>query len=163
MLPLPPRLGAFDSDRNGVSIVEILFVILALSILASIALPDVQNGLSRTSVNNSAATFNSRVGLARSSAVRMGSARLIVDTLANRYWVEADTSGAGDFSLVSTAVDLSDDRVNMQADFAALCFDGRGLGSSVSSGCASGPSTIVFSRGSFVDSVRVTSIGKVLR
>lgn len=149
-------------NRLGYSLVEVVFATLLTSILAGVAIPPVQTALSQYSVMSATSSFRAKISLARSTAVRMGGARLRVDTSRDRLWVEADTSGSGSYSAVGTPVDFTDQAVEVITHDTLFCFDARGIATS-GTGCASGTATVIFARGAYADTVWVTPLGKVLR
>jgi hypothetical protein len=104
--------------------------------------------------------------LARATAMRLGRlARLRVDTVAGRFWVEADTSGSGQVGQVGAAHELALHGVKMSATATQLCFNAQGLSTSGPS-CQTGVAKMIFrpkNGGSDVVAVQITAIGKVRR
>jgi hypothetical protein len=110
--------------------------------------------------------------LARTTAVRYGrDAELRVDTATKKFWVQVDTSAhlTGIKDTIGVVQNLSQSKIGMSLALggtgqssAIICFDVRGLRSSRSP-CQSGAAVVVFQLASRVDTVQVTTLGKVIR
>jgi len=150
---------------TGFSLAETLVVMSVVAVLASIVAPQLQESVSHYAVDVAAGTFTARLSLARAIAVREGSqARLELDVNASRFLVTVDTTtdGSGVWDTVGVVVDISDANINISSADSVFCFAPRGLATG-GSPCASGETFIVFARGNFADTVRLTTLGKVLR
>ncbi len=117
------------------------------------------------SVQNSKAAVVSAISLARATAMRYGRpAVLQIDAAGDRVWVEVDTTLVGDGSAVATlgrfdfAAKLN---VDLSSNRAALCFDGRGIGTT-SATCPLAGAEIVVRRQTRAVTVVVSRLGRVL-
>lgn len=152
--------------RRGFSLLEAILTVMIVSILTTIALPQLAPAVSRVSVRSAASTFTARHSLARTLAIRQSAvARLVVDVDANRFWVVVDTSNGARvpvWDTIGVPVDLTENRVVMKATTSMFCFNARGLATS-GSGCPGKGSAISFRRGDYATTLRITALGKILR
>lgn len=161
-----------SSTKSGFTTLELLTVTVIFGFMAAIAGPKFYATFAATTTRTSADRLARAAELARASAVRFGrDAELRVDTTTKRFWVQVDTtvSLTGVKDTVGIVQDLLATKVGMSLTIdgassasTVLCFDVRGLRSSRSP-CQSGSIVVVFRLDSHVDTVRVTTLGKVLR
>ncbi len=152
-------------NRAGFTLVDIIFVISIVSVLAGITFPRMADVRTRFAVRGAVTAFMSAHSMARATAIRLGTvAELHIDPTNDRFWVEVDTTvaGSGVMDTIGFVVDLGDHRVTLSSTQTVLCFDGRGLASSAS-GCATSGATIVFNGVTGVDTILTTALGKILR
>jgi Tfp pilus assembly protein FimT len=83
-------LGA---PRRGVSIVELLIVIITMSMLMSMAVPKVDRMRTSTSVHSASFDMANRITLARQLAIRRG-AETVFHATSNKSWITVDKNGA---------------------------------------------------------------------
>ena len=153
------RLGL---GRGGVSLVEVVTVLLVLGGFAGMITPMIGDAWEQLAVRGAADRFTSAHQKARTAAVRFGAvAELHIDAPSNRFWVQIDTtaSGSGVMDTIGTVVDLSEDQVNLRATRSLLCFDPRGLVAAAAGCPTTGSAGFGFSRGSSSDTVWVTVSG----
>lgn len=149
--------------RAGFSLVELLVVVAIIGLLAMIAAPNFSDALHERAASAASDQFVMAHGLARSTALRYGRvSQLHVDDEAARFWIDVDTSGRGERGLVTYTRSVERDGLTMTSDRALLCFDPRGLSSTVGA-CEPGNATLIFAFADKVDTVRITALGKVLR
>ncbi len=101
----------------------------------------------------------------RMAALRFNrTAELSIDVSAQSFWVQVDTSlaGTGVMDTVGAVVNLADDNVNLKATRSLLCFDSRGIATSVGS-CQAANVAVLFSRGVHVDTLTSTATGLITR
>jgi prepilin-type N-terminal cleavage/methylation domain-containing protein len=148
---------------RGFTIIELAIVLVIASVIMTMAAPRVAAAFRQRAVSSAADQFVLAHSLARSTALRYGRvSELHVDPAAARFWVEVDTSGTGVRDTVGFVHSMADAGVKVISSRTLLCFDARGL-ATTSNTCPPGDATIVFSSSRSVDTVRVTTLGKVLR
>jgi prepilin-type N-terminal cleavage/methylation domain-containing protein len=158
-----------DPGTGGFSLIELLWVLMITSVLVSMAWPSSQQ-LDRGRVRRAADLYASAHRLARSTGIQHGMGELHVDTVANRYWIEVDTSssGAGITDTIGIVTDMTElDGVDLNSARTLLCFDGRGLPdlnkNSQGDTCEPHDGLVVFSLRGEVATLEVTVLGKVIR
>ena len=87
-----------------------------------------------------------------------------MDAAGQRFWVDVDTSanGIGQRATIADVRYVTDNGLHMTSNRALLCFDARGIASTLGS-CESGDAKVIFSDGAMADTVTTTILGKVLR
>ena len=144
---------------------EMMIVFVVLGLMISISFPATVTYRSQMAVQHAADEFVTSVSLARAYALRFGTtAELHVDDVAEKFWVEVDTTmgGSGVKDTIGLPVDLTDALVDLTSSDSMFCFDSRGLaGSGV--GCATSTAKLVFTHMDRKDSVSVAPLGKVFR
>jgi prepilin-type N-terminal cleavage/methylation domain-containing protein len=159
----PVSIRSFALSHRGFTLVELALALAMIAIITAMAIPRLAESLARQSVHSASDQFVLAHSLARSSAIRFGRvSELHIDTLASRFWVEVDTNGSGVHDTIGFLRNLTGDRVVTRSNRTLLCFDPRGL-ASTSGTCQAGDAQVVFTRASMADTVRVTTLGKVLR
>ena len=152
-----------DGNRAGFSLAEQLVVVTIVGLLAIIAAPSFTDALHSRAASAASDQFVMAHGLARSTALRYGRvSQLHIDPENAKFWIDVDTSGRGERGLVTFVKSVEGGGLTMESNRALLCFDPQGLASSVGS-CESGDALLIFSSADKVDTVRVTTLGKVLR
>jgi Tfp pilus assembly protein FimT len=161
-----------SSMRSGFTQLETLTVLIVFSIVAAFAGPKFYANYAATTTRTTADRLARAADMARASAVRFGrDAELRIDTTAKKFWVQVDTSAnlTGTKDTIGIVNDLLGSKVGMSlklngtaASTAIVCFDVRGLRSSRSP-CQSGAAAVVFKLATHVDTVQVTTLGKVIR
>ncbi len=159
-----------DLRTGGFSLVELLYVIMISSVLISMAWPN-SDQRDRRSVRTAADQYASAHRLARSTGIQNGvMGELHVDTAANRYWIEVDTTslGVGVTDTIGVVTDMSElDGVDLSGAPTLICFDGRGLPdlreNSQGDTCEPHDGTVFFSLRGEVATLEVTVLGKVIR
>ena len=154
-----PRPGL---GRAGVSIMELVTVLLIIGVMTGTVFPRIGDAWEQLAVRGAADQFISAHQKARTAAIRFGAiAELHIDTSADEFWVQIDTTlaGSGVMDTIGAVVDVSEDQVDVTANKSLLCFDPRGLVATVAGCPTTGAAAIEFSRGSSADTVRVTASG----
>jgi Tfp pilus assembly protein FimT len=152
-------------QRWGFTMIEAVMVVSVIGIVAAIGGPKVSLVLQRRSTSSGADQFVLTHSLTRSTALRYGRiAQLHVDQPGQRFWVDVDTSanGIGQRAIIANIRYTSDNGLQMTSNRALLCFDARGLASTLGS-CESGDARVIFADGVMADTVVTTILGKVLR
>ena len=157
------RYDMMASRQRGFTMVELAMVLVIASVLMAMAAPKLAAAFRQRAVSGAGDQFVLAHSLARSTALRYGRvSELHIDAAAARFWVEVDTSGTGVRDTVGFVHSVADDRVKISSTRALLCFDARGVATTGGS-CQPGDATVVFATTNKVDTVRVTTLGKVLR
>ena len=159
-----------DLGIGGFSLIEVLWVLMITSVLVSMAWPSSQV-LDKGRVRRAADLYASAHRLARSTGIQNGvMGELHVDTAANRYWIEVDTTslGVGVTDTIGVVTDMSElDGVDLSGAPTLICFDGRGLPdlreNSQGDTCEPHDGTVFFSLRGEVATLEVTILGKVIR
>ena len=159
-----------DLGTGGFSLLELLWVLMITSVLVSMAWPS-SDQLDRGRVRRAADLYASAHRLARSTGIQHGvMGELHVDTVANRYWIEVDTSssGGGVTDTIGVVTEMFElDGVDLSTTRTLLCFDGRGLPdlnkNSQGDTCEPHDGLVFFSLRGEVATLEVTALGKVLR
>ncbi len=151
--------------NTGFSLMELVIVVTLFAILLAIATPLLVDTLQAERVRSAVNRFVAAHSLARATAIRNGrTAELHIDASAARFWVEVDTSVAetGVMDTVRTVHDVSDGGMVMTSTRSLLCFNGRGVATSVGA-CGAGDVLAVFTATGRVDTVSTSPLGKVVR
>ncbi|MFL5593837.1 MAG: hypothetical protein ACJ78M_02195 [Gemmatimonadaceae bacterium] len=153
------------SQRRGFTIIDTVVVISVIGIVAAISGPKLSAALQRRTTASAADVFALTHALTRSTALRYGRiAQLHIDAPGNRFWVDVDTSanGVGQRATIGNVRDLSENGFQMTSTRSLVCFDARGLASTLGT-CQSGDMKVVFLEGGLADTVTTTILGKLLR
>jgi prepilin-type N-terminal cleavage/methylation domain-containing protein len=154
-----------QAQRRGFTLIEALVVASVIGIVAVTGAPKVSAALQKRSSASAADQLILTHSLARSTAIRFGRiAQLHIDAVGQRFWVDVDTSanGIGQRATIANIRYTSDLGLQMTSNRSLLCFDARGMASTLGS-CESGDVRVVFSHGQIADTVVATTLGKVLR
>ena len=151
--------------ESGFTLMEVTIVVAFIALLAGVAFPRIADVQSRFAVRGAVTAFMSAHSLTRATAIRMGGvAELHIDATNDRFWIEVDTTlaGSGTMDTIGNIVDVGDQGLTLSSTQSLLCFDGRGMPSSVS-GCATTGATISFTFDNEADTILTTTLGKILR
>lgn len=151
--------------RRGFTLIEVMMVVSIVAIVAATGGPKVAAVLQRRTTASAADQFVLTHSLTRSTALRFGRiAQLHIDAVGQRFWVDVDTSanGIGQRATIANIRYTTDNGMQMTSNRALLCFDPRGIASTLGS-CEPGNAQVVFTDGQMADTVNTTSLGKVLR
>jgi len=152
-------------QRRGFTMIEAIMVVSVIGIVAAIGGPRVSLVLQRRSTSSGAEQFVVTHSLTRSTALRYGRvAQLHIDQPGQRYWIDVDTSanGIGQRAIVANVRYPTENGLQMTSNRALVCFDARGIASTLGS-CEAGDANVIFSDGVMADTVVTTILGKVLR
>ncbi|HEY1952012.1 MAG TPA: prepilin-type N-terminal cleavage/methylation domain-containing protein [Gemmatimonadaceae bacterium] len=152
-------------NRPGFTLIEAIVVACVIGIVAATGAPKVSAALQKRTSAAAADQLVLTHSLARSTAIRFGRiAQLHIDAVGQRFWVDVDTSanGIGQRATIANIRYANDPGLSMTSNRALLCFDARGIASTLGS-CESGDVQVVFKEGQTADTVSTTSLGKVLR
>lgn len=153
------------SSRRGVTMMELIMVLSVIGIIAATSGPKISAFMQRRTTASVADQFVVTHSLTRSTALRFGRvAQLHIDAPNKRFWVDVDTSanGIGQRATIAYVRDVSGNGLVMTSNRTLLCFDARGIASTLGS-CEPGDASVVFSDGPMADTVNTTALGKVLR
>lgn len=153
------------SQARGFSVLELVLVLVVMAIVAAFALPAVGAMRRSAAVQNGRHAVESALSVARASAIQYGRPAILrIDAAGDRLWVEADTTVAGTgIALVTVRVFAvgADLAVDLEADRTALCFDGRGIGTT-GAACPAAGAVITVRKAGKMAVVRVSATGRVL-
>lgn len=153
------------ASRRGVTMIELVMVLSVIGIVAATSGPRISAAMQRRTTASVADQFVVTHSLTRSTALRFGRvAQLHIDAPNKRFWVDVDTSanGIGQRATIANVRDVSGNGLLMTSNRTLLCFDARGIASTLGS-CEPGDARVVFSDGAMADTVTTTALGKVLR
>ena len=151
--------------KRGITVIELIMVLSVTGIVAAIGGPKVSAVMQRRTTASVADQFVQTHSLARSTALRFGRvAQLHIDAAGRRFWIDVDTSanGIGQRATIAYVRDVSGNGLQMTSTRALLCFDARGIASTLGS-CEPGDAMVIFTDGTMRDTVATTALGKVLR
>jgi prepilin-type N-terminal cleavage/methylation domain-containing protein len=151
--------------KRGVTVIELIMVLSVTGIVAAIGGPTVSAVLQRRTTASVADQFALTHSLTRSTALRFGRvAQLHIDAPGKRFWVDVDTSadGIGQRATIAYVRDVSGSGLQMTSTRTLLCFDARGIASTLGT-CEPGDAMVIFTDGTMRDSVSTTALGKALR
>ncbi len=148
----------------GFTLLEILIVLVVAGGLLVIATRPISRELRSAKTRSAVNQFTSIHGLARATAVRYGrTAELHIDAANAQFWVEVDTSRAGGVTdTAGTIHGVGSPQFAMTSNRSLVCFDGRGLATTVGP-CEAGDLIVTFSLGGRSDTVTASLLGKILR
>jgi prepilin-type N-terminal cleavage/methylation domain-containing protein len=152
-------------DRGGFSLLELIITMSLLAILAATGVTRLSGELRRRTTQVAVDQFATAHSLARSTAVRYGRvAQLHINASARQFWVDVDTSGAGigQRGIIWYVRDLSEPGLVMTSNRGLLCFDARGMPSTIPP-CEAADAQIVFTAADKADTLTTASLGKILR
>jgi prepilin-type N-terminal cleavage/methylation domain-containing protein len=151
--------------RRGFTLPEQIIVLFVLALIAAFGAPRLSAALRNRTTQTDADNFVAAHSLARATAVRYGRvAQFHIDPTTARYWVDVDTSGAGigQRAIVWYTRDASVPGLTLTSNRTLVCFDSRGLASTIGT-CQGGDIQVIFAQSGHADTVRTTTLGKVLR
>ena len=154
-----------ETHRRGFTMMEALMVMTVMAIVAAIGGPKLAAALHRRTTVSAADQFVLTHSLTRSTALRYGRiAQLHIDAPGKRFWVDVDTSANAidQRATIGYVRDLNASGVTMTSNRALLCFDPRGIASTLGS-CEGGDAKVIFLDGATADTILTTALGKVLR
>jgi Tfp pilus assembly protein FimT len=156
-------IRANNVANAGFTLVEAAIVMVAVGLLTAMSIPKLSAGLQQRAVSSAANEFVLAHSFARSTALRYGRvAQLHIDASMARFWVDVDTSGTSVRDTVGLPHDLAAQGIQLTTTRAVLCFDARGF-ATTNATCAGGDVTVVLMASNWLDTVRTTTLGKVLR
>jgi prepilin-type N-terminal cleavage/methylation domain-containing protein len=154
-----------ETQRQGFTMIEAVMVVALIGIVAAIGGPKVSAALQRRTTGSAADQFVLAHSLTRSTALRYGRiAQLHIDVSGQTVWLDVDTSanGTGQRATISNVRYINDGGLTMASNRALLCFDARGIATTLGS-CESGDAQVIFSDGATADTITTTILGKALR
>ena len=163
-----PREGRRRSSDAGFSLIELLIVLTMIGALAAIAIPSLARSGQARLPSLALDKFVASHALARATAIRSGvMAELHIDASYGRFWVEVDTTGAGNRDTVGLVRDVASEGVTLTSTRSLLCFDARGMPytrkTSAGALCDAADATLSFTAGEHSRELTITALGKVIR
>ena len=147
----------------GFTLIQLLIVLVLLSLMLLIAIPKLNSAFRQRTVSTAADRLVLAHTLARSTALRYGRvAQLHIDPATTSFWVDVDTTGAGQRQIIGGVQSVAVPGLTLTATRQLLCFDARGL-ATTRGGCTGGADTVVITLSERSSTVIITSLGKVLR
>lgn len=144
------------SGRKGLTIAELLLVMVIMSVMLGLGLPRFMGMVERSSVTSARNQVLSALNVARTTAVRRG-AQTTFNASGNEIWVTVDSSGT-EINLMPKISLLSAHKVVLATtgNTSKIQYNMRGL-------AGSSAGRIRLTRGSKADSVCVTVLGGATR
>jgi hypothetical protein len=140
---------------------ELIIAMLVMLIVMSMAVTSVSALRHHSLVRGASDRYRAKHMLARSVAVRLGrTTRLRVETSARKVWIEVERSATkrdtiGDIEYLDSGIGFTSTR-------SILCFDARGLAKTTSP-CEAADVTVAFSLAGRADTVRASTMGRIIR
>jgi len=157
-------MGALLSGRAGFSLLEVLVTLVLLSMIYAIAIPSIGRTRVKASVHNSSQAVIGAISLAKAAAVRFGRPSVLrLDSSRDRVWVEVDTTlaGTGRLDTLGYFSFREELKVDLKTNRTALCFDGRGIGTTRTA-CPQAGAVIIVALNQSADTVFVSPLGRVI-
>ena len=151
--------------RAGFTLLEVVIALVMAALIYAIALPAIARTRVSASVHNSRFVVESSVSLARATAMRYGRpAVLRFDSVRDQLWVVVDTSMVGSAALDTLGYfDIrAEFNVDLESNRQALCFNGRGIGTT-GAVCPQAGAVITLALSGRADTVLVTPLGRVVQ
>lgn len=148
------KLHRTPRNDAGYTLIELLVVLTLAAIVAALAQPAMGGYIGQQKTRRALDQLSGDIAMARIMAVRSGDRTVleVTDPSSYRIWVES--SPADTVRRVSLATDYAG--VQLQAPQGRLEFNARGL-------LLTGAGSLIASLGSAVDTVNITSAGRVYR
>jgi type II secretory pathway pseudopilin PulG len=146
--------------------VEVLVAISAMGVLALVAVPRLASALARADVSAAREAFAASHTMARQVAVQYGRlSKFHLDPQRNSFWVTADTSSVPGLQVLDTIQEVVDvgerfGGVRLEARRQTFCFHPSGLATALGN-CDLPNATVLFRRGSVVDTVTISRLGRL--
>ncbi len=144
---------------------ELMAVCVVIGLLILIIIPRIDLALRAASRHSAAAQFTTAHAMARATAVRYSRpSELHIDPANGLFYVVVDTTlaGSGIKDTVGFIHRLGTSDLTITSTRTLLCFDRRGLASTVGT-CQAGDATVTFVSNGKADTVITTTLGKILR
>ena len=157
------RAGVNLKNNKGFSLLEIMTVLSIMAILSVISTPKIVS--QRAAAQRRAATsqFISAHSLTRVTAIRYGRrAEFHIDPSGLMFHVVVDTGQTAGVADTIRTVFLPNSSLTMYSDRAVLCFDARGLATTVGA-CETADALVRFVEPGKTDTVAFTALGQVIR
>jgi type IV fimbrial biogenesis protein FimT len=154
-----------QNRQGGFTLLEIIITMSLLAVIAAMGAPKLSAALRRRTTQTAADQFASAHSLARATAIRYGRvAQLHISPSTRSFWVDVDTSGKqlGQRAIVWYTHQLPDPTIVMTSNRSLLCFDARGLPSTIAP-CEAGDAQVIFTKLDKADTLTTASLGKILR
>lgn len=156
-------------DGRGFSMVELLWAVMILAVLAAMGFPGFSRWRIRLEVAGARDAFASLHARTRVVALEHGRvARLHVDSERGRVWVTVDRSERPDAGATPRPpdawVDLASEfaGVRLTSNRSVLCFGPHGL-PVAGDGCDLPNATVAFQRGAVADTITISLAGRLSR
>ena len=155
--------NAQTTSRGGFTLTELVFSMLLMGLLASVALPGLAVLLGNLEARSASRRFAMAHSLTRTTAIQHGGiAELRIDPASKEFWVQIDTNAAGP---VADTVSFHGDfptGLTLTSNRSRVCFDARGL-TTTRTGCQPGDLDVNFTLGGMSEQIRTTVLGKLIR
>jgi prepilin-type N-terminal cleavage/methylation domain-containing protein len=158
-------MSKHENRQGGFTLLEIIITMSLLAVIAGMGAPRLSASLRRRTTQTAVDQFVAAQSLARTTAVRYGRvAQLHINASAASFWIDVDTSGTGvnQRATVWYARNLAQPNFTMTSNRSLLCFDARGLPSTVAP-CEAADAQVIFRALDKADTLNIASLGKVLR
>jgi prepilin-type N-terminal cleavage/methylation domain-containing protein len=151
--PQAGRSDAARAMRRGVTLTEMMIVLVLLGILAAIAFPGFARGSERSNVRTSKQRIASYLAVTRAAAIQRGRVARFVRT-GNTIKVLVDSANTQ--GVFAPVIDLAEQGVTFTPTRDTISFDPRGLAFGFT-----GTAHLVVQKGSSRDSVCVMGMGRI--
>jgi len=144
-------------NARGLTLIEILAVIVLIGVMAGLAYPRIGKGLTKSNVRSARAAVANMHAKAKATAITQAG-RTVLHFRSDAVFITSRDPMSGESVGLGDTVSVYDryHGTTLTTDRDSLVFDPRGLGTETSS------TKIYVRKGAYVDSITITSVGRVL-
>ena len=151
-----PSLPAFGRSEGGVTLIEILLVIVLIALMSAFAIPKLSDAMMQQSVSSARVAFVGMYATARSTAIQRGAQSALI--LANNVvTIRSQNPVTSLTETVGNSLDLNGRYgVTVQPAIDTLQFDSRGIG------LGAIPDTVSITKGWYATQIVISAVGRVI-